>query len=178
MQHISWSQGCSLKSYPTLMLFLSTGVFSWGSFLIIKYYLFSEVVQYTVQNIILFITLLLHSLQFHPWQNLPTHTSSCRVFSWCLASLQLPLPEVTLFLLLTELLVALLLVSQGVKTSSLRDTLHSSMLPVIPTSGGTFGVLRCGSCHYSSYWWWPGLGQYSYSCFYPCVSNFISYRWL
>ena len=44
--------------------FLSVGVFSWGSSFIIKYYLFSEVVQYTVQSIILFITPLLRSLPF------------------------------------------------------------------------------------------------------------------
>jgi len=66
MQHISWSQG---QLYSTPTSFLSTGVFSWGSSLIIKYYLFSEVVQYTVQSIILLITLLLCSLPFHPWQS-------------------------------------------------------------------------------------------------------------
>ena len=95
------------------MSVLSAGVFSWSSSLIVKYYLFSKVVQYTVRSIILFITPLLHSLQFHPWQNLQTDTSSCCVFFWYLTSLQLPLPGVTLFLLLTELLVVSLLASQG-----------------------------------------------------------------
>ena len=95
------------------MSVLSTGVFSWDSSLIIKYYLFSKVVQYTICSIILFITLLLHSLQFCQGQNLQTDTGFCHVFFWCLASLQLPLPGVTLFLLLTELLVVSLLASQG-----------------------------------------------------------------
>ena len=95
------------------MSVLSAGVFSWSSSLIVKYYLFSKVVQYTVRSIILFITPLFHSLQFRSWQNLQTDTSSCCVFFWYLTSLQLPLPGVTLFLLLTELLVVSLLASQG-----------------------------------------------------------------
>ena len=33
-----------IKSYSTPTLFLSTGVFSWGFSLIVKYYLFSKVV--------------------------------------------------------------------------------------------------------------------------------------
>ena len=37
-----------IKSYSTLTSFLSTGVFSWGFSLIVKYYLFSEVVQYSI----------------------------------------------------------------------------------------------------------------------------------
>jgi len=37
-----------IKLYSTLTSFLSTGVFSWGFSFIIKYYLFSKVVQYTV----------------------------------------------------------------------------------------------------------------------------------
>ena len=37
-----------IKLYSTLISFLSTRVSSWGFSLIIKYYLFSEVVQYTI----------------------------------------------------------------------------------------------------------------------------------
>ena len=41
-----------IKSYSTLTLFFSAGVFSWGFFLIVKYYLFSNVVLYSIPELI------------------------------------------------------------------------------------------------------------------------------
>jgi len=41
-----------IKSYSTPTLFFSAGVFSWGFFLIVKYYLFSDVVLYSIPELI------------------------------------------------------------------------------------------------------------------------------
>ena len=50
-----------------------------GSAITIKYYLFSEVVEYIIPEYTSIITPLLHTPSIHPWQNLQTHTSSCYV---------------------------------------------------------------------------------------------------